>query len=253
MLSFRRDVFLPKVPRHVVILVPLELTAWVVIQQGSGAKELFPRRQPCFLRALLTEDSSSAQFGQQECCNVLERAGVHDVGQVEAVDVGDFDPPLELVRHRGRRPDDLGVHAPQQQVLGDTGFVPLEVLLARHGVGPAVDDRLDHGHLDEAEVFVVRVRRQVDAGPAPEQREGTLSIAVRQKVLVLLFRGFVGLGDTKLFNSRYIFFLRTSGWTSARNICIGQTKDGKKSILQAKAGDPEKKKGGGWRARKRLT
>ena len=166
------------VPRSLFTRVPSELPPRMILQQPPISQIRLPRRRPLLLH-LRAKNAPFLKLRDHKLDDVLKGARIRHMRQVEPVHVRDVDPALQFIGDGFRASDDFGLHAAEDEVLDDARLVPFEVVASGDGAGPAVDDGLDGREAGEAEVFVVGVGREVDAGPAAEQRQGSFAIAVR--------------------------------------------------------------------------
>lgn len=134
-------------------------------------------------------DASPPQLGHQQVDHLLERAGYHHVGNVEAVKVGDGDPLLQDVGHLGRRAHGDGSLGADGYQLANVPGRPLGHVLAvvRQVAEGRVDSRVDR-HVVGGDLLVQVVPAQVDAQAAGEKRQTGLVVGVFQGEPVLLVR-----------------------------------------------------------------
>ena len=131
--------------------------------------EQFLAQRPVRIRALVP--SPSRQLRHQHVGDILEIARRNRKRNIEAVDVGLFEPGLDIVGDFLRRADHDRADAADADMLGDLAHGPDAV---RIGAGDVVHRRAAGVVLDVADLLVELVGREIDAGPARHQRQRAL-------------------------------------------------------------------------------
>jgi hypothetical protein len=125
------------------------------------------------------------QLGHQQIRDIGEGLGRHDIGEVEAVEIGLRDPAFHLVRDLGGRAHEQRPEATDAHPFRDLAHRPG---LARIGGGERFHRRMDRLVADIADRLIEVVGREVDAGPAGDQRQRAGDADIAAVVGVLLAR-----------------------------------------------------------------
>lgn len=134
-------------------------------------------------RVVLLEHTPRPELRPQVLDHVLESTRRSRVAQVEPVDAGLGDPPLQDIRHRLGAADRLGVGPGYRELLQHPGLGPLEPLGARDGGRPGLDHGLDRARARERKVVVVGEVGKVRTRPPAKQRRRPFQVCVLEEVL----------------------------------------------------------------------
>ena len=158
-------------------------------QPRAGAKQLLAQGS---LAILLLKHAALLQLRNQQIHHVAEGFVGHRIGEIKPIDVGLFDPGLQLIGDRLRAADHQRPEAADPRPVRQLLHGPLAV---RIGGGKRLYHRLNRVGMQILQHLIRLILTKVDAGPAGEQRQRPFVANVRFILLPFRLSFTVGFAD----------------------------------------------------------